>query len=157
MPLEFYFLLAGIVLLAIEMIVPGFGIFGICGIISFTYGSYYLMGGGAYALSIIAGIYIFMCIIMLFLFLYLPRDSKWNPFVLWDKQKNSDGYTGNKDLTIFLHKKGVTLTALRPAGTAIIDETRFDVSSLGDYIPKNTPIRIIKIEGNKIFVEKIRE
>lgn len=157
MPLEVYFLLAGIVLLAIEMVIPGFGIFGIIGIICFTCGSYYLMGGGVYALSIIAGFYIFMCILMLFLLVYLPRDSKWNPFVLWDKQQNSDGYIGNKDLTIFLHQTGITLTALRPAGTAIIDGKRFDVISLGDYISKDTPIRIIKIEGNKIFVEKIKE
>ena len=33
MPLEYYFMLAGLVLLLIEFVVPGFGIFGVSGMV----------------------------------------------------------------------------------------------------------------------------
>lgn len=157
MPLEIYFLLAGIVLFVIEMIVPGFGIFGVSSIICFTIGGYYIMGGGIAAISVLAVIYLAFVIIVSFLCLYLPKESKWNPFVLWDKQQNSKGYIGSQDLTMLLGKTGIAFTVLRPAGTVVIDGKRFDVSSLGDYIDKDTAVKIIKVEGSKIFVEKVKE
>lgn len=33
MPLEYYFMLAGLVLLLIEFVVPGFGVFGVSGMV----------------------------------------------------------------------------------------------------------------------------
>ena len=38
MPLEYYFMLAGLVLLLIEFVVPGFGIFGVSGMVCLTVG-----------------------------------------------------------------------------------------------------------------------
>lgn len=39
MPLEYYFMLAGLVLLLIEFVVPGFGIFGVSGMVCLTVGA----------------------------------------------------------------------------------------------------------------------
>ena len=41
MPLEYYFMLAGLVLLLIEFVVPGFGIFGVSGMVCLTVGGFY--------------------------------------------------------------------------------------------------------------------
>ena len=49
MPIEYILLGGGIVLLGIEAVVPGFGFFGVTGLISLLAGSYYLLGGGAEA------------------------------------------------------------------------------------------------------------
>ena len=46
MPIEYILLGVGIVLLGIEAVVPGFGFFGVTGLISLLAGSYYLLGGG---------------------------------------------------------------------------------------------------------------
>lgn len=157
MPIEYYLLIVGIILMAIELAVPGFGIFGILGMIFLTGGGYYLMGGGMPALLTILGFYLLVALILAILFLYLPRESKWNPFVLWDKQRNSDGYTGGQNLTALLGRKGEALTVLRPAGTVLVDGQRLDVISLGEYIPKGAYVRIVKVEGSKIFVDLIKE
>lgn len=157
MPIEVYLLIAGIVLLTIEFGVPGFGIFGIAGIFCLTGGGYYLMGGGMPALLVIFGFYLVLALIMAFLFMYLPKESKWNPFVLWDKQRNSEGYIGGQNLAGLLGKEGKTLTVLRPAGTVLVDGQRLDVISLGDYIPKGAVVRITKVEGSKIFVDLCKE
>ena len=44
MPIEYILLGVGIVLLGIEAVVPGFGFFGVTGLISLLAGSYYLLG-----------------------------------------------------------------------------------------------------------------
>ena len=49
-------------------------------------------------------------------------------------------------------KEGITLTDLRPAGTALIDDHRLDVVSDGEYIEKQTPIKVIRVTGNQILV-----
>ena len=89
--------------------------------------------------------------------LYLPKESKWNPFVLWDRQQNSAGYTGGSDFSALLGKQGVALTKLRPAGTVLIEGRRYDVSSMGDFLPKDSKIVVTKVEGNKLFVDLVKE
>lgn len=157
MPMEYYLLTAGVVLMAVELIVPGFGLFGVAAMVCLSWGGYYLLGGGMTALSVIVGFYLLLAAGVAVLCLYLPRESRWNPFVLWDKQANSKGYTGGSDLSALVGRKGVTLTALRPAGTALVEGQRLDVSSLGDYIPKDVPVCVVKTEGSKIFVDIVRE
>lgn len=157
MPMEYYLLIGGVVLLVAEMAVPGFGILGIGGLVCLTAGGFFVLGGGYTAIAVLAGIYLLLALVIALCCFYLPRESKWNPFVLWDKQRNSAGYIGGRDLSALLGKKGQTLTTLRPAGTVEVDGKRLDVSSLGDYIPKDVSVTIIKVEGSKIFVEKTRE
>lgn len=157
MPMDFSLLLAGVVLLAIEFVIPGFGVFGVAGMVCTTIGAFFIMGGGLPALVVLLGIYLVLALIVAFLCLYLPKESKYNPFVLWTRQHNSEGYTGGDDLSKLLGKRGKALTTLRPAGTILVAGERFDVSSLGDYIEKDTPVTIVKVEGSKIFVEKTED
>lgn len=156
-PIEYYLFIAGVVLMAVEMVVPGFGFFGIAGILCLSGGGYYLLGGGTTALLALLVFYGLLAAAIAVLCLYLPKESKWNPFVLWDKQANSKGYTGGRDLSALVGLSGVALTALRPAGTILAEGKRLDVSSLGDYVPKDAPVRIVKVEGSKIFVDRVKE
>ena len=54
MPLEYYFMLAGLVLLLIEFVVPGFGIFGVSGMVCLTVGGFYVLGGNVWAALVCA-------------------------------------------------------------------------------------------------------
>ena len=49
---------------------------------------------------------------------------------------------------------GRALTTLHPSGSAIFSDERIDVITNGEYIDKETPIRIIATHGNRIVVEK---
>lgn len=153
--MEYNLFIGGIVLLIIEFLIPGFGFFGIAGLLCLTAGSFFLLGGGMQAFLIILGIYAVLAAVVAVCCFYLPTESKWNPFVLWDKQHNRDGYTGSGDYSSMLGKTAVTLTPLRPAGTASVDGTRIDVVSLGDYIDKDVAVRIIRVEGSRLFVQKV--
>ena len=157
MPIEYYLFIAGVILMAVELAVPGLGLFGIASLLCFSGGSYYLLGGGMPALLVILGVYLLAALCIGFLCFYLPRESKWNPFVLWDKQKNSDGYTGSENLSALSGKRGIALTTLRPAGTILLEGRRYDVSSLGDLVTKDSPVQVVKVEGSKIFVDVLKE
>ena len=152
--LEVLLFIVGMGLLILEVFVPGFGLFGIAGILSILASFYFVLGGNASALnwlaiSIVAALTLFALLIK-----YLPSNPAWNLFVLKDKQENSEGYSVTPDLTQYAGKSGVAVTTLRPAGIALIDGIRIDVVTFGDYIDAGTNIVVDKVEGSKIFVKK---
>ena len=52
-------------------------------------------------------------------------------------------------------QKGVALTPLRPAGTALIDGKRYDVVSDGGFITGNTSVEVVPTEGTRVVVREI--
>ena len=54
-----------------------------------------------------------------------------------------------------MDREGVLLTDLRPAGTALIDGNRVDVTSRGEFVEKDSRIVVCKVTANKVFVRKI--
>jgi len=52
--------------------------------------------------------------------------------------------------------KGITASELRPNGKAMFSENKIDVYSTGDYIERGTPVEIIKITNDKIFVQPLK-
>ena len=71
-----------------------------------------------------------------------------------DKGYNS---AAKEDYSEYLGQTGVALTVLRPAGTAMIENKRLDVVSVGDFIEVDVPIQVINVEGSKVMVEKNRQ
>jgi membrane-bound serine protease (ClpP class) len=50
---------------------------------------------------------------------------------------------------------GTALTPLRPAGAALIQGKRVDVVTEGQMIERDTPVRVIAVEGLRVVVRKI--
>ena len=66
-----------------------------------------------------------------------------------------EGRGTEKGLDQLVGKEGQTLTALRPAGIAFIEDKRVDVVTRGEMIDKESAIKVVKVEGNRIVVEMI--
>jgi membrane-bound ClpP family serine protease len=67
----------------------------------------------------------------------------------------ADGVTAQpEDYKAYEGKEGTTVTALHPAGIALIDGKRVDVVSSGEYIGKLVPVSVIAVTGNQIVVKK---
>jgi membrane-bound ClpP family serine protease len=49
--------------------------------------------------------------------------------------------------------EGVTVTRLNPMGKAMIKDDYYEVRSNDNLIGENTPVVVIKVEGNKIIVK----
>ncbi|MBC7194578.1 MAG: nodulation protein NfeD [Caldisericia bacterium] len=146
----------GVVLLLIEIfLIPGFGLTGIAGIILIFVSIFFTLGGGTralYSIGIVAAILLILFIILLFLF---PKLPIWSKLGLKERLETEKGYTAYTKLEELIGKEGVVLTTLRPSGTIEIDGKRYDAISLGEFIEKNSKVKVIKIEGGKIIVEKL--
>ena len=155
--------IAGVALLLIELfVIPGFGVAGIAGIVLMV-GSVFFVFQNAYKLET-AMFALSFSIILAFvlgmgLVYILPKTRTWNHFVLQTAMDSGAGFHSapREDFQAYVGKTGVALTPLRPAGTVRIDDKRLDVVTVGDFILRDTPVKIVDVEGSKIFVEAIDE
>ena len=150
-------LLAGFIFVGIEMIVPGFSVPGISGIVCLIAGVFLL------ADTVMEGFFITVIVlallgILMAVMLYLLSKGKFrSPIILEEEQKSTEGYLSSSDLKYLLGKKGVVMTDLRPTGVGQIDGINFDVISEGNYISAGEPVEIIKVEGSKLIVRVSEE
>lgn len=49
--------------------------------------------------------------------------------------------------------EGLTITRLNPMGKALIAEDYYEVTSKDNLIGENTPVVVVKVDGNKIIVK----
>lgn len=83
---------------------------------------------------------------------YYGLSSKtWDRFALHD----SLGSDNEKEKVLLLEvgQIGRTLSALRPFGTAEFEGDNYEVRTRGAFLPSGTTVRIIKIDGKRIYVE----
>ncbi|MDD3924884.1 MAG: NfeD family protein, partial [Erysipelotrichaceae bacterium] len=76
---------------------------------------------------------------------------------LKEKTSTSSGFISNDEQTDLVGLIGTTITELRPAGIAMINDKRIDVVSHGDYIERKKKVRVINVKGNRIIVKEIKE
>lgn len=148
-------LLTGLVCVIIEMFHPGIGAPGIIG------GILLLAGVILYARSLIQALIMIVIIIAILgiaLTVVLQSASKGHlsrHLVLHDSLGEIERIEDLGDLEYFVGSEGVSLTALRPAGTADFSGVKLDVVSEGDFISKDMTVKIVKVEGHRIVVKQI--
>lgn len=141
----------GIVLMVLEvLVVPG----GILGIVALG-----MIGGGVYGVydsygttlgHIALAISAAMTIGAVFLSL---KSGAWKKLAL-NNELTGNVNSGNAYIPT-IGDIGIAVSDIRPMGTVIFNDEKVEVSSEGEKIPVHTPIEILRIEGNKIFVKKI--
>jgi membrane-bound serine protease (ClpP class) len=83
----------------------------------------------------------------------LPKSTTWQRVVLDEKET---GYqAAPADYKSLEGKAGRALTDLRPAGTAEVDGQRLSVTTEGDFLEKNTEVKVVVVEGIRIVVRRI--
>jgi len=85
------------------------------------------------------------------------RFTAFDRLVLFDSTSTEKGYISNVNRVELIGKEGILLTALRPAGTALVDGERIDVVSEGSFINKGTAVKIVKVEGSRVVVRQLDE
>lgn len=143
---------AGIVLLVIEIAAPGFGVFGITGLIAIFVGIVFAaptLSQGIGSLLIALSVAILSIPIFFKIF---GRSRLIQRFVLASEQTVAMGYTHAETKDHLLGQTGKTLTSLRPAGSISLDGLRIDVLSDGEFINKGVSVKVIRVEGTKVFV-----
>jgi membrane-bound ClpP family serine protease len=94
-----------------------------------------------------------------FLFLKVfKRRNMWNKLALTDRLTKEAGYNSmNKEYEALIGQEAITLNVLRPVGTIRINHKDYSAISNAQWIPENTRVRIVKVDGTKILVKEISD
>ena len=145
-------ILAGLLLIIVEIVfIPGTTVVGFLGLIftivgivfSYSYfgsevGFYILLGTGLTTGGI----------------LYLSfRKGAWKKF---SHQSSIDSKV-NEGMAdhLTVGEEGISVSALRPMGSAEFNGKIFEVKSIGDFVDNGIKVRIVKIRSNDILVEPV--
>jgi len=143
----------GIGLLVVEMFEPGFGFFGIFGVISLI-GCIFVTASTVAEGIMLTAFFFVIVIIMLGIFLFLVSKGKLpGKLVLKDSESKDDGYSGTQDLNSYMGRTGIVSSICRPVGNVDFDGVKLEVVSLGEFIEKGTSVEVIEVEGNRVVVK----
>lgn len=145
----------GLILLVIEGIVPGFGLPGISGILLVLVGTVLAVDSLSLALLSISVAIIITTIVTIILMKMGFKSEILNKVVLNANLKDEKGYLSTDSAFSYMGREGITITGLRPSGFIEIDGIKLDALSDSDLIPQDTPIKVVRVEGSKIFVRRV--
>lgn len=152
-------MLFGLLLCMIEVVVPGFGVFGILGTI-FTF--------GGMLFKIILGVNLLQFVTMVLLALVVAIVSVLLVIILGktgiigkasivqDKTtipKDYDSLT--REQKKLIGKVGFAETVFKTSGKIKYDGKIYDAVSTGEYIEKGSKIKVVEIRNNTIYVKKV--
>lgn len=145
-------IISGIVLLLIEMMIPGFGIFGLTGLLLLLWGVYEGMGGGPMAMITVMALSMVGVIVLWWIISIFPKTRVGERLTLRLQSTKEKGYASHPDPSVWLGKIGVAKTVLRPAGTIVVDDTFLDAITDGEFYEPGTEVIIVSVMGGRIVV-----
>lgn len=138
----------GLVLVFAEILMPGFGIFGILGgaaVVVTAVLAYFSYGVQGFLLALVLLVAAFVAMI-----LFAKKTGMYNKVVLKDKLETKD--FDESVLTGLMGMEGITQTTLRPFGVAEFNGRNVDVCSSGDFIDRGKKVRVTQISGKTVTV-----
>ncbi|MFA6867391.1 MAG: NfeD family protein [Clostridia bacterium] len=156
-------LIVGLVGLFIEIFQPGFGIFGIGGVILLIISVILRAIFHSPEDDVVTQSFqLLLCItvIMIFAFaLFIIGNHKnwWKHSSIYQRNTavDTEFSEGTKDFSNIIGKKGLAATDLHPAGKMKIENTVYDVVTENFFVEKNSEVEVVGVEGVKIIVKKI--
>jgi len=151
----------GMIFLLLEIfVVPGFGPVGVLAIVFLGMGAYFAW----IKLSMAWGIGVTMAsILSVFIsFIILKKTGAADRFILGERIKDKKSHEtphpskhpNANPAVIPIGTAGIAISDLRPSGIGEFQGQRLNIIADGIYIKRNTPVKIVRIEGNRIFVEE---
>lgn len=164
--IEIIIFAAGVAFIILEIfVIPGFGVFGILGIIMMVAGlfmgllsdlPYFNWNIVSTAITQLAVAMLLSILMFYLLSKLLPKSTKWNRLILQEDIHETSGYTSTPQHSkeYLVGKEGTAYTDLRPSGTAEIEDERIDVVTQGEYILSGSKVVVSKTEGSKVIVKE---
>ena len=151
-----FLIVIGMILLVSETFMPG-GILGTIGFILVLIGIIitYREHGSTTGHIVIAVSFLSTGVLVAVGLKIFPNTRLGKMIILKSDVSKKSGYDSSVErLEGLTGKSGVAMTDLRPSGIAMIDEKRINVVSEGGYIERDTNVKVVKIDGNKVLVIK---
>lgn len=148
----------GAVFLMIEVFVPGFGFFGVTGILSLIAGVVVRICQG---LNLTQSIALVLITLMFFVVMFIIMIGSASHGLLgrtglFERRSSiSEDYNKvSKQYRKLVGKSGKAVTKIDMAGKAKINGVIYDVMSINSYIEVGQHVKVVKIKDNTIMVRK---
>lgn len=155
MPVWGLFALMGVGTLAIllEFFVPAFGIIGVGGVITIIVAV--AMGFSEHpepwgTLVLVTALIVTPTVIILG-FKRFPKSFVGKRMILATDQSTAP-HAGDSGITEGM--RGTAATDLHPSGVAFLDRRRVSVVTRGEFVDRDTPVRVVTVEGARVVVER---
>lgn len=145
----------GLILLVIEALIPGFGLPGISGIILVLVGTVLAMDSIGVAIISLSVAIIITTVVSIVLIKMGFRSKLLDKIILDTEHKDDKGYLSVDSMGQYIDMEGISVTELRPSGFIEIDGVKLDALADKGLIPRNAPVKVVRVEGSKIFVRRL--
>ena len=166
---EIIIFIVGLILLAVEiLIIPGFGVFGISGIILMVSGLILSLldnvifdfdGVRPASVSTAVGTVLISILLSFFMSiwasskLFASRKGIFRNFALHTSLLTERSYVGvNQEDESLVGKKGIAQTVLRLSGKISVEGAIYDAMSEGSFIEKGERIKVVRHEAGQVYV-----
>ncbi|HPY37280.1 MAG TPA: NfeD family protein [Clostridia bacterium] len=151
-------LLLGVLLLIVEMFLPGFGVAGVAGLLS-LFGALLLQIGNPVGMLFMGALVLFIIAVVLIIFFRFAQKGKFDKWrlILGEHIEGKSTSIKNGQYKEYLGAKGRALTQLRPSGKAEFNGAVLDVATNGEFLPKGTLVEVVALEGLRILVSAAQE
>jgi membrane-bound serine protease (ClpP class) len=147
--------LLGILLLIIEAFIPGFGVFGVGGILSMGAAIFFAVPSHELAWQYLMWTALSFLVALAGIIRAIGKRGLGKALTLHDSAR---GWTAPRtEHNALVGQVGRSLTVLRPAGTAEFGEKKLDVVSESEFIPAGTVVKIIRVDGTRVVVRALGE
>lgn len=151
----------GFVALFLELFIPAAGIIGACGILSMITGTvlgYRHFGRNVDSLFL-AGTLIGTPVLIVLGLKLFPKTFVGKKLILKQSLTREAGFSSSTDERYeeLPGKEGKALTVLRPSGMVLIDGRKYSVVTSGEMIEKDAVVRVKKVEGSRIVVQRVKQ
>jgi len=156
----FGLLALGLIFITLEVFIPSLGMLGIMAAASIIGGgvlAYFDQSSTLFIYYIVISFFLIPSI-MLFALKIFPKTPIGKYFSLNGPTfHRKEAQATEEGIDELIDKTGETITPLHPSGIALIEDMRVDVVTRGEMIEKGASVVVIKVEGNRIVVEEIKE
>lgn len=147
----------GLVMLVLELFVPSFGILGLLGSVCLIAGVVRAAFSYTHALLNLGIAFAAAAVVIAVVVVTFKERGIWNRFILQESLTKEEGFVPALEKLSLIGAVGMSITPLRPAGTAMIGGERVDVVTEGSFINPDRPIAVVKVEGGRVVVKEAAE
>lgn len=146
------FVTIGIVLLAMELVLPG-GLLGVLAAMLFlaatvaTFIEY-----GALAAILLFMVSIAVTVLVFLLEVKLLRNSPLTKYIVHTHTNNAVSNT-TYEPELLVGKPGTTLTKLTPSGRVLVGGKTYEAASLDDQLPADLPVEVVRLDSFRLIVK----
>ena len=149
-------MLVGVVLLLVEVFMPGFGIPGIsgCALLGAGVIMTWIQFGAKVGLGVTVVVLALLAILISIAMRSVAKGKLGKSEFVLNEDMSSEREEKD-DMLSLIGEVGEVSTVLRPVGVAEFECGRLNVMTEGEYIERGAKVKITRVDGTNVFVKKV--